>query len=214
MNSFSDLILIVVVLANLLLLGSGRLSSTIRQVAVQGVAVGLLPLFVSENGFAMRLALVAAGSVALKGFVFPRLLFRSVRDAQVRHEVDPAVGYAPSILFGIVLLGASFWLASNFSLPKAVVSEFVLPVALATMLCGLFLIITRRQALMQVVGYLVLENGIYVFGIGLAHEEPLLVEMGILLDVFVAVFVMGIAIFHISREFDHIDVDQLAQLKD
>ena len=79
---------------------------------------------------------------------------------------------------------------------------------------GLFLIVSRKTALMQVVGYLVLENGIYIFGMALAQEEPLLVEMGILLDVFVAVFVMGIAIFHISREFDHIDVDQLTSLKD
>jgi hydrogenase-4 component E len=66
----------------------------------------------------------------------------------------------------------------------------------------------------QVVGYLVLEDGVYLFGLILAPEVPLLVEMGILLDVFVAVFVMGIAIFHISREFDHLEVDQLTTLKD
>jgi hydrogenase-4 component E len=65
-----------------------------------------------------------------------------------------------------------------------------------------------------VIGYLLMENGIYIFGIALAHDEPLLVEMGVLLDVFVAVFVMGIAIFHINRAFDHIDVDQLKSLKD
>ena len=90
----------------------------------------------------------------------------------------------------------------------------VLPVALATILTGLLLIVSRRTALSQVIGYLVLENGILAFGAGLALEEPLIVELGVLLDVFVAVFVMGIAIFHISREFDHIDVDQLTLLKD
>jgi hydrogenase-4 component E len=63
-------------------------------------------------------------------------------------------------------------------------------------------------------GYLVLENGIYIFGVTLVRDQPWLVETGILLDVFVAVFVMGIAIFHISREFDHMDVDQLTVLKD
>jgi len=67
---------------------------------------------------------------------------------------------------------------------------------------------------MQVVGYLVLENGSYIFGVALAQDEPFLVEMGVLLDIFVAVFAMGIAIFHINREFDHIDVDQLTSLKD
>ena len=89
----------------------------------------------------------------------------------------------------------------------------VVPTALFTFWIGMFLIVSRKKALTQVIGYLTLENGIYLFGLALAREEPLLVEMGVLLDVFVAVFVMGIAIFHISREFDHIDVDRLSRLK-
>jgi hydrogenase-4 component E len=213
MNSPSSLILILVVLANLLLLGTGRLRSCIRVVAAQGVLSGLLPLLVSLDEFSLRLTLVAVVSVALKGFVFPRLLLRSMRSANVRHEVDPVIGHSASILAGVVLTGASFWMASRLRLPIVPVSSLVLPVALTTILCGFLLIVSRRQALSQVVGYLVLENGIYIFGTALAHEEPLLVEMGILLDVFVAVLVMGVAVFHISREFDHIDVDQLSRLK-
>jgi hydrogenase-4 component E len=214
MNSPSSVILILVILFNLVLLGTGRLRSCIRVVAAQGVLIGMLPLLVSSDGFSLRLTLVAALSVALKGVVFPRLLLRSMRSANVRHEVDPVIGYTASILTGVVLTGASFWMASRLRLPIVPVSDLVLPVALTTILCGFLLIVSRRQALSQVVGYLVLENGIYIFGTALAHEEPLLVEMGILLDVFVAVLVMGVAVFHISREFDHIDVDQLSRLKD
>jgi hydrogenase-4 component E len=88
------------------------------------------------------------------------------------------------------------------------------PVALFTSLVGLFVIISRRKALTQVLGYLVLENGIYTFGVGLVQNTPMLVELGVLLDVFVAVFVMGIAIFHINRQFDHIDTDRMVLLKD
>ena len=201
-------------MANLTLLGSSRMRSCIRQVAVQGVVIGLLALMVSQDGFSFRLLLVAVVSVALKGYVIPKLLFRSLRDANVRHEVQPVFGFVTSIVVGVVLLGVTFWMSSKVTLPFDPVSDLVLPVGLSTLLCGLYLIITRRQALMQVVGYLVLENGVSILGIALAHEEPLLVEMGILLDVFVAVFAMGIAIFHISREFDDIDVEQLTQLKD
>ena len=78
---------------------------------------------------------------------------------------------------------------------------------------GLFMIISRRKALMQVIGYLVLENGIFVFGVITVVATPLLVELGVLLDAFVAVFVMGIAVFHINREFGSMDVDQLNALK-
>jgi hydrogenase-4 component E len=211
-NSLPSAILILVILINLLLLGTGRLRSCIHAVAVQGVAIGLL--LVSSGEFSLRLTLVAITSVALKGYVFPRLLFRSMRSANVRREVDPVIGQTASILAGVVLTGVSFWIASRLRLPIVPVSDLVLPAALTTIFCGFLMIVSRRQALSQVVGYLVLENGIYIFGTALAHEEPLLVEMGILLDVFVAVLVMGVAVFHISREFDHIDVDQLTRLKD
>jgi hydrogenase-4 component E len=214
MNSAAGLILIFVTLIDLLLLGTGRLRSCIRIVAVQGAIIGLLPLLVSRDGFSLRLSLVALVTIALKGVVFPRLLLRSMRSANVRREVDPVIGYTTSILTGVVLAGGSFWMASRMQLPIVPVSDLVLPVALTTILCGFLLIVSRRQALSQVVGYLVLENGIYIFGTALAHEEPLLVEMGILLDVLVAVLVMGVAIFHISREFDHIEVDQLTRLRD
>ena len=216
MTTLADIILVFVLLTNFALLASGRLSMCIRQAAVQGVVLGLLPLLVGPEGISARLFLVAAVILVLKGVVFPKLLFRSLRTANVVRESTPIVGHTASVVLGIAIMIASFWITSRLPLPEGQlpVSNLVLPVALATLLSGLLLIVSRRLALMQVVGYLVLENGIFVFGVGLAHQEPLLIEMGILLDVFVAVLVMGIAMFHISRTFDHIDVDQLSQLRD
>ena len=90
----------------------------------------------------------------------------------------------------------------------------LIPAALATVLIGLLVLVSRTLALTQVVGYIVVENGIFLFGLTLVREMPLLVELGILLDVFVGVFVMGIVVYHISRTFDHIDTQELTQLKD
>jgi hydrogenase-4 component E len=213
-NSLIDPVLVFVVLVNLALLGSSRLAACVRLSAAQGMALGILPLLVAIHGIGGRVVLLALVIFILKGVVFPQLLLRAIRFADVRHEVEPIVGYAASVLLGILTLAASFWMASRFELPRPVPSPLVLPLALATILIGLFLIVSRRTAIMQVVGYLVLENGVFIFGMALAQEEPFLVEMGVLLDVFVAVFVMGITIFHINREFDHIDVDQLTSLKD
>jgi hydrogenase-4 component E len=209
-----DLVLVFVVLINLTLLGSSRLVACVRLSAAQGMALGVLPLLVGAHGISGRAVTLAMVILILKGVVFPRLLLRAIRSADIRREVEPTVGYAASVMLGVVALAASFWMASRFALPRPVPSPLVLPLALATILIGLFLIIGRRTAIMQVVGYLVLENGVFIFGVALAQEEPILVEMGVLLDLFVAVFVMGITIFHISREFDHIDVDQLTSLKD
>jgi hydrogenase-4 component E len=209
-----DPVLVFVALVNLTLLGSSRLAACVRLSAAQGMALGILPLLVATQGIGVRPVLLALVIFLLKGIVFPLLLLRAIRSADVRHEVEPIIGYAASIVLGILMLALSFWMASGFALPRPVASPLVLPLALATILIGLLLIVSRRKAVMQVVGYLVLENGVFIFGVALALEEPFLVEMGVLLDVFVAVFVMGIMIFHISREFDHIDVDQLTSLKD
>jgi hydrogenase-4 component E len=214
-NTLADLVLVSVLLMNLALRGTGRISTCIWHVTVQGVVLGLFPLLVGDR-FQVRLLVIGVVVLALKGVVFPQLLFRATRAAGVEQEAPPTIGYTGSVLSGIGLLVVSFWLASSFQLPagREAVSRLVLPVALATLLTGLLTIVTRRQAIMQVVGYLVLENGVFIFGVALAHEEPLLVEMGVLLDVFVAVLVMGIIVFHISRTFDHIDVEQLSQLRD
>jgi hydrogenase-4 component E len=181
--------------------------------ASQGFMLALLPMALIGQ-WELRIVFLSLVILGLKGLVFPALLARTLRTADVRHEVEPMVGYVASVVAGVTILCLSFWISSRLTPPDPLPSPLVLPMALATILIGLFLIISRKTALMQVVGYLVMENGIYIFGLALAQEEPFLVEMGILLDVFVAVFVMGIAIFHISREFDHIDVDRLSTLRD
>ena len=83
----------------------------------------------------------------------------------------------------------------------------------STLLVGVFIIVSRRLALNQVLGYLVMDNGIYLLGVSMVGHVPLVIEMGVLTDAFVAVFVMSIATWHISREFDHIEVDRLSHLK-
>lgn len=214
MNSLVESLLIFVVLMNLVLVGSSRLALCIRVLGFQGVALGLLPLCLPEHGLAVHAVLLAVIGIALKGFLFPWFLFRALRVAGVRHEVEPYVGYSLSIMGGVLTLGVSLWLGPRLNTVQPGAAPLALPTAMFTVLMGLFLIVSRKTALNQVIGYLVLENGIYLFGLLLAREQPVLVETGVLLDVFAAVFVMGIMVFHIGREFDHLDVDQLSNLKD
>ena len=117
-------------------------------------------------------------------------------------------------MLAALLVALSFVISAHLPLPVTVVSQLLLPAAFSTLLLGLLLLITHSKAVTQVIGYLVVENGIYLVSICLIVEMPLLVEMGILLDVFVGVFVMGIVIFRINREFDHMDTHNLTALKD
>ena len=207
-----DSLLVIVLLANLALLGSSRFLGCIRLAAWQGIAVGLLPLLV-EPRFPHSLVLSAA-IVILKGMVFPWLLVRALRTANVRREIEPLVDYTLSVVIGLAILGGALWIGTRHPVRiGGVEAALILPAGMATMASGLFMIVSRRQALSQVLGYIVLENGVYTLGLAMMGGVHLLVELGVLLDGFVAVFVMGIAINHISREFDHLDTDRLSSLK-
>jgi hydrogenase-4 component E len=210
----TNLILVLVLLTNLKLLGSSRLGASIRVVAVQGMVLGLLPILAHWHELSLHFALLAVGTIAIKGVVFPWFLFRAIREADIGREIEPYVCYAASLATGAVALGVSFWVCTKLPIPENIASSWLAPVSFFSIFAGLFLIVSRKRAVNQVLGFLVLENGIYTFGVGVAARTPFLVEVGVLLDVFVAVFVMGITIFHINREFDHIDTARLSVLKD
>jgi len=214
LKGLADTLVMFVVLVNLRLLGASRLGSCIRIVAIQGLLLGLLPLVSQGTNLGLRVLLQAAVSMILKGIVFPSLLNRAVRESQARRELAPIVGYTPSLLAGGGLLALALWLGGRLPLPGTTVSSLLVPTALFTIMVGLFMIVARRKAITQVLGYLAIENGIFAFGLAFAEREPFLVEMGILLDAFMAVFVMGIMVYQINREFDHIDTDRLSELKD
>jgi hydrogenase-4 component E len=126
--------------------------------------------------------------------------------------MEPLVGYMTSFLLGAAALVVAFAVAAR--LPPITSARMLVPVALVTLIIGLIVLITRTKALSQVLGYLILENGIYLFGLTQARRVPFLVEAGVLLDVFVGVFVMGIVVFHINREFDSISALNLTELKE
>jgi hydrogenase-4 component E len=214
MNPWLDTVLVLLILTNLYMLGSSRISACIGAVAGQAVLLGIVSLLAQRGDVGPRLLLLAGAGTAIKAGLLPWLLRRAARAAGVQSEDEPFIGFTTSLLLGLGLLGAALHVAGQLLLPGADGTSFLVPVALFTMLVGLLLIVGRRKAVMQTLGYLAMENGIYAFGLAFAVEEPLLVEVGVLLDVFVAVFVMGIAIHHISREFDHIDTDRLSALKD
>jgi hydrogenase-4 component E len=208
-------VIALLVITDLLLLGSSRLRSCITIAALQGAVVSLLPVLLHGDEGWVRAWSLTAGSMLLKGGVFPWLLRRVLRESGVRREVEPFVGHTLSVMVGVAALAFAVWVDARLALPASATGHapLLIPAGLATLLVGLFLIVSRRTAVTQVLGYLVVENGIYAVGVALVGGVPLLVELGVLMDIFVAVFIMSIAAYHISREFDHIDVDQLDRLR-
>lgn len=201
-----NLIFMALLITNLYLLGSSRLGSLIWTAGAQGALLAALPLFPQVGEFSTHAVILAAGSGMLKGAVIPWLLLWALRDANIRRDVEPLVGYSLSLTFGVAVTGLSFWFAEKIAggLHAGEGAPFV-AVGVSMALCGMFLIASRTKALTQVIGYLTLENGIYVFGVSLAARQPFVVEMGIFLDIFVFIFVGGIVMFRINRTFDRIE---------
>lgn len=200
-------------MSSLYLLSSSRLGTLIKIVGTQGMILGLVPFLTHLSLTDPHTWILSVGSFIIKGFVIPVLLFKALRGVAINREIEPYVGFSFSIIIGVISVIFSFVIYHYISIHPLFHSQFI-PASMVVSFCGLFLIITRKQALTQVVGYLVFENGIYLFGVSLAIENPLLVELGILLDVLVGVFVMGIVVYHINREFDTISTDDLDTLRE
>jgi len=210
MSGAAQLALLLVVAASFQVLGSTRISTCVRALAWQGLLLGLVPLLLFPGWSAHRTAL-ALGTMAIKGVLIPRFLLWAIREAAVRREVEPRLGYVASILVGTLVLAVAFAATGTWPVPIAG-GGLLVAVAVATLVHGLVVLTARRKAVTQVVGYIMMENGIYLFGLTQAERVPFLVEMGVLLDVFVGVFIMGIVVFHINREFDSIDASRLTEL--
>jgi len=207
-----ELLLLLVVLTNFWVLGTTRLSATIRAVAIQGVLLAALPLAL-HPGLSWHLVALSIGTLVIKAVILPGFLLRAIREAAVRREIEPLIGFTSSMLLGAGAVALAFSIGPRLPLP-GLESDMLVPVALSTVVIGLLVLTTRSKAITQVVGYLILENGIFVFGLSQVERVPFLVEAGVLLDIFVGVFIMGIVVFHINREFDSLDSARLTELRD
>jgi len=208
------IISVLLLLSCLLLLGSSRLHVAIRVVAIQGVLLGVLPLVRSMGDIGFGIGVLGLSTIVSKGILLPWLMNTCLRLSGIRKEIEPFVGFGPSLLCGTVLLGLAVWITDRLQLTQAQVPQVLLISSFFAILVGLFLMVTRRKAITQSLAYLVMENGVYGVGVSMSLDFPFIVELGILLDVFVGVFLMGNLLFHLDREFEHLDADKLTELSD
>lgn len=208
-----NLFLILGLGLNFAALGMSRVRGVINAVAVQGIVLAILALFVQPE-IGLRVIVLVIVTIALKGFVIPRFLIHALREVNIQHEVRPVVSFMSSLFLGAVGTGLAMVLSDTLPLAEQHKHQLLVPASLSTVWAGFLMLVTRQKAIMQVLGYLLLENGVFLFGLLLLEATPFLVEVGILLDLFTAVFVMGIIVYHISREFASTSTEHLSELKE
>lgn len=213
MHAVLNALLVLALALNLFALGTSRIVTVIKVVSLQGLLLGLMPLVMEEH-LTVTAAASAGVAILLKGVAIPRMLMRAMRDVQIQREIEPLIGFLPSMLLGALATGFALLFAASLPLVGEHTTPLLVPASLATIFAGFILLTTRVKAITQIMGYLVLENGIYIFGMLLVGAMPLVVELGVLLDLFVAVFVICIIVNHINRTFSSLDTRLLSTLKE
>jgi hydrogenase-4 component E len=192
---------------------TSRVKAYVTVLQIQGIILTVLLVFPFVNHFSIFALVLPATLFFVKVILIPRYINKIILDLDIKRLIEPTIqqfNFLLLIIFSMTII----FIASNI-LSKSTDIE-VIPFAsgFSAIAVGIFIIIFRKKLIVHVAGFLVLENGIFLFGTAVASELPMMIEIGVLLDVFVVVFLMGIAINKISSTLSGFDVKALERLKD
>ncbi len=208
-----DTILALVLLSVLLSFGSARLPTLIKVLAFQGLVVSVVPLFLGHDMTTGGIVF-AIVTLLIRGIIIPMCIYLVIRRVAIDREVEPIIGYNASLLAGLILIVTAIFSAPKFNLPQVGGYALLLPSVIALLAAGMFLLMARRNAIAMVLGYIMMENGIYLVGSSFSARTHHIVEFGILLDVLAGVMIMAIILQNIKQTFDDVDTARLRTLKE
>jgi len=196
------------------MLSQRRILSLIRLFAWQGLALTLSTAIVAYSTDQTHLYWSAALTLLLKVIALPWILHRLIDQLNVRWDVETLINIPATMLVGIGLAIFAFALAAPISEMASTVTRSTLGIALASVLLSFLMMIVRRKAVPQVIGFLSMENGLFFAATAATYGMPMVVELGIALDVLVGILILGVFMFHIREQFDSLDIRHLEKLKD
>ncbi|TAN38355.1 MAG: formate hydrogenlyase [Nitrospirae bacterium] len=191
-----------------------RIYSLIHLFAWQGLLLSINTAIVGYVASKHHLYISSILTLSLKVFLLPYILHVLIVRLRIRREVETLVNIPMLMLIGLALVIFSYHLMAPVSELSKLITRSTLAVALATVMIGLLMMITRKHAVTQIIGFLAMENGLFFAATSATYGMPLVVELGVALDVLIAAFIFGIFFFHIHTTFDSLDVDQMARLKE
>ena len=211
---FINLLAALLLLIAFAMLTQRRILSLINLFAMQGAVLALSTFVVAWSTNQHHLYWSAGLTLLLKVLLLPWLLHRLIRRLNVRWDVETMINIPTTMLVGIAQVIFSFNLAAPIAQLSEGITRGLIGIALASVLLSLLMMLTRRKAVSQVVAFLSLENGLFFAATSATQGMPLVVELGIALDVLVATFIFGIFFFQIRETFDSLDITHMEKLKD
>lgn len=203
----------LVLLSVLFSFGSSRLPGLIKVVAFQGIVASIVPFFIGHDMTAGGIVFTLV-TLSIRGIIIPMSIYMVIKKVAIRREVEPIIGYHASILCGLGLIVAATFISRQLNIVFISEYKLLLPTAIALLVTGMFLLMARRNAIAMVLGYIIMENGIYLVGTTFSARARHIVEFGILLDVLAGVMIMAIILQNIKQTFDDVDTAHLRTLKE
>ena len=204
----------VILLLAFAMLAQRRVMPLINLFAYQGLTLAASTLVVAFTTHQTHLYYSAGLTLGLKGMLLPWILHRLVRKLYVKWDVESLINIPTTMLVGIGLVIIAFNVAQPISLLSHTISRGTLGIALATVMLAFLMMITRTKAIPQVVGFLAMENGLFLAATSATYGMPMVVELGIALDVLVGAIILGVFFFQIREQFDSLDIRNLERLKE
>lgn len=204
----------VILLLAFAMLAQRRVTHLIDLFALQGLTLFLSTLIMALKTGQTHLYYSAGLTLALKALLLPWILHRLVRKLHVKSEVEALINIPTTMLVGIVLVVIAFNVALPISNLSSSIARGMLGIALAAVMLAFLMMITRRKAITQVVGFLAMENGLFLAATSATYGMPMVVELGIALDVLVGVIILGVFFFQIRDQFDSLDIHHMEKLKE
>jgi len=196
-----------------LMVGQKSLFVTIRLYGLQSMLLGLVALAMAWASHRPHLYTSAALTIGLKGVFIPWFLMRVIDRIGIHREIEPFVNIPSSLLICLGLTVVGYRVSTGLAEADRAVIHHVIGVSLSMLLMGLFLMVSRRKAVTQILALLTVENAVFLVALGATTGMPLVVELGISFDVIVAVLVLGILVHRIVDRFESMDVSRLSKLK-
>ena len=209
-----DLFAALVLLIAFAMLSQRRVLSLINLFALQGLLLATSTAMVAWSSGQHHLYYSAALTLALKVLFLPWLLHRLIRKLNVKWDIETLINIPTTMLIGIALVVFAFNLAGPISQMAGTVTRSTLGIAIASVLLSFLMMITRSKAVPQVIGFLAMENGLFFAAVTATYGMPMVVELGIALDVLVGMFIMGIFFFQIRATFDSLELKHMEKLRE
>jgi len=208
-----NLLAALLLLIDFAMLSQRRVLNLIKLFAWQGAVLAASTITVAYTTGQMHLYYSAALTILLKVFFIPWVLFHLIHQLNVRWDIETLINIPATMLVGIGLVIFAFALSTPISQMASVITRSTLGIALASVLLAFLMMIVRRKAVPQVIGFLAMENGLLFAATSATYGMPLVVELGIALDVLVGTFIFGIFFFHLREAFDSLDIHHMEKLK-